>query len=453
MQIKVKPLTIAISLVLSACNSSDSNSPTPTVTPTPAASVTLSGVVADDYIGGAIVCLDVNENNACDAGEPQGVTADGTGRYTFEVPNGVSTNYPIVADIPAGASNADSNTGQVQQRTIFSSPAGQGAVISPISTLVHHKIKNDAALTLETAKSAVASDLKTSVAAADLLKDFIKEAENEAADTANTKTEYRDLHRATIILTELMGKELGNAVNAAPSASQESVLDLMMKKMMEIELKKEGTLSGKTLITATNGVVKAHEDEGTFTNADFSRVDLGDDDEQERYGNFVAEIAEHEALHSGSCVAVRSDDNDEEEGNDNDDEEEDGDDDDNNEQEGNEGDDEGQDLDDSSEVNETCVTPTTPAPTTPAPTTPAPTTTPTPTPSTAAGKALYASKSCSASSCHGVNPANGKNKISRAVSASVTRSAINSNKGGMGFLVGISDADLQAIADYVRNPQ
>jgi hypothetical protein len=45
------------------------------------------------------------------------------------------------------------------------------------------------------------------------------------------------------------------------------------------------------------------------------------------------------------------------------------------------------------------------------------------------------------------------NKIGRAVNASVTRSAINRNKGGMGFLAGISDADLQAIADYVKNPQ
>jgi hypothetical protein len=37
----------------------------------------------------------------------------------------------------------------------------------------------------------------------------------------------------------------------------------------------------------------------------------------------------------------------------------------------------------------------------------------------------------------------------------VTRNAIVNNKGGMGVLsrAGITDAELQAIADYVKNPQ
>ncbi len=79
----------------------------------------------------------------------------------------------------------------------------------------------------------------------------------------------------------------------------------------------------------------------------------------------------------------------------------------------------------------------------------------TPTPSTAEGKALYVSLGCAASSCHGATPLSGKNDIDRAINPAVTRNAIVNNKGGMGVLsrAGITDAELQAIADYVKNPQ
>ncbi|MDD2817087.1 MAG: cytochrome c [Thiotrichaceae bacterium] len=62
---------------------------------------------------------------------------------------------------------------------------------------------------------------------------------------------------------------------------------------------------------------------------------------------------------------------------------------------------------------------------------------------TAAGQSLF---NTSCSGCHG-SPAG----IRSAASATLTRSAINSNKGGMGMLKGMSDADLAAIASYVQS--
>ncbi len=69
----------------------------------------------------------------------------------------------------------------------------------------------------------------------------------------------------------------------------------------------------------------------------------------------------------------------------------------------------------------------------------------------ALGKELYATH-CSSSGCHGVDPSRGTNEIYDAVNPRETREAINRNKGGMGFLNFLTDAELQAIADYVRNP-
>ncbi|BCG63588.1 MAG: hypothetical protein methR_P1316 [Methyloprofundus sp.] len=67
------------------------------------------------------------------------------------------------------------------------------------------------------------------------------------------------------------------------------------------------------------------------------------------------------------------------------------------------------------------------------------------------GRDLY--QNCSSSNCHGSDPQRGQNKIFRATESAKTRSAINRNKGGMGFLNFLTDADLQAISDFVRNPQ
>jgi mono/diheme cytochrome c family protein len=89
-------------------------------------------------------------------------------------------------------------------------------------------------------------------------------------------------------------------------------------------------------------------------------------------------------------------------------------------------------------VPEPVVTP--PAPVVTAPT---PVVTPPAVSNTAAGQGLF---NTSCSGCHG-SPAG----IRSASNASLTRSAINSNKGGMGMLKGMSDADLAAIASYVQS--
>jgi mono/diheme cytochrome c family protein len=91
------------------------------------------------------------------------------------------------------------------------------------------------------------------------------------------------------------------------------------------------------------------------------------------------------------------------------------------------------------------VTAPTPVVTPPAPvvTAPTPVVTPPAVSNTAAGQGLF---NTSCSGCHG-SPAG----IRSASNASLTRSAINSNKGGMGMLKGMSDADLAAIASYVQS--
>lgn len=56
------------------------------------------------------------------------------------------------------------------------------------------------------------------------------------------------------------------------------------------------------------------------------------------------------------------------------------------------------------------------------------------------------------SGCHGFHPEQNINRILRASNPANILRAINANSGGMRFLSYLSDSDLEAIANYVRNP-
>lgn len=105
----------------------------------PAAPVALSGVVADGPLKGATVCLDQNDNGACDAGEPQSTT-DADGRYRFDVPAEQAGSHGIVAQVPAEA--IDKDTGQaIGAALVLKAPASgsagaQSVVVSPLTTVV-----------------------------------------------------------------------------------------------------------------------------------------------------------------------------------------------------------------------------------------------------------------------------------------------------------------------------
>jgi hypothetical protein len=124
----LKILFIGSCLVcLVACGGSSNSDSTPK---------SLSGKVIDGYIQGAQVCLDVNNNLACDAGEPS-TTSGADGSYAFTYSGSISGKH-ILAVVDAGAIDLDS--GPVIEPFSLLAPAESSKTVTPLSTLVSHEM-------------------------------------------------------------------------------------------------------------------------------------------------------------------------------------------------------------------------------------------------------------------------------------------------------------------------
>lgn len=124
--------------LLQACGGSDDPAPAPDPVP---ATVAISGVVADGPLQGATACYDLNDNGACDSGEPS-ATSDADGKYSFSVDAGVAGQHAVVAQVPATAIDKDTGAAIGAALVLLSPPTGtsgaQAVVVSPLTTVVAH---------------------------------------------------------------------------------------------------------------------------------------------------------------------------------------------------------------------------------------------------------------------------------------------------------------------------
>lgn len=156
------PLSLAVSsaivaLSLTACGGGSDddvvavNPPTPVVGGTPLTpvdpgnpnQVVLSGlVVLNSTVSGATVCIDLNTNNACDAGEPGATPTALDGRYTVvydstQIAAATVNASRLIAVVPSTARDASLPGGTlVEQGIVMSAAVANNAQINPLTTLV-----------------------------------------------------------------------------------------------------------------------------------------------------------------------------------------------------------------------------------------------------------------------------------------------------------------------------
>lgn len=117
------------------------------VTPVPPAPppVTLTGqVLGAGPVAQALVCIDLNDNNECDDGEPKSAPTDAEGRYRLSYTHADAAASKALAAAPllavVGTGAAKANSAWADAPYFLKAPAGQPAVLSPLSTLVQRVV-------------------------------------------------------------------------------------------------------------------------------------------------------------------------------------------------------------------------------------------------------------------------------------------------------------------------
>ena len=173
----------------------------------------VSGVVADGYLVGAEVFLDLNDNKVWDEGEPKATTGE-HGLYTLEGVTGADVAaHPVVVRVPANAVDEDTNT-QVGSEYLMSAPPGLPEFVSPLTTLVHNQLEENPALGVSAAEDAVKSQMGMTGTTIDLFKDYVAEKEasgNSAEDQAN----YAKAHEIAKVVAAVVRENLAVVGNSA----------------------------------------------------------------------------------------------------------------------------------------------------------------------------------------------------------------------------------------------
>jgi len=197
-----------IAAVLAACGGNDGDvtaaapAPAPAVVPT---TTPVAVTVIDGAIRNALVCVDKNLNNACDADEPSGRT-DASGNVTLQVVNADAGRFPVLAIV--GTDAVDADHGAVPTAFKLKTPADKpaaGYVVSPLTTLVQTTIE-DTGITRSAAEAAVQNQLGVS---GSLFQDFTKsDAEKFGSSTVN----LGNIARMIVVTTQENTKNLSSAI-------------------------------------------------------------------------------------------------------------------------------------------------------------------------------------------------------------------------------------------------
>lgn len=197
---KKNALTIAVSAALIAMfagcgGGGGSDSPEEPPAPT---LVTLSGTVAvNQAVKNAVVCLDLNANNACDANEPVSAKTGADGNYSLsykssEVTPAQASTSSLVALIQSGSISdgatsidaADTTTALTTKSYALKQVPGKSGQINPLTTLVAAGVAQG--MTEATSRANVAVQLSIAEAKIDNYRDDPVSDPSQVQDNART---------------------------------------------------------------------------------------------------------------------------------------------------------------------------------------------------------------------------------------------------------------------------
>ena len=203
---RANPFLVLPLLLLAACGGGGGGGGNSA--PTPVANQSLSGTVADGYLAGATVCLDLNSNGLCDNGEPSTTTTAG-GAYSLSFPGSTSlTGLNLVVNVPVGAIDSDFPSTPISLPYKLAAPASANVSgvlnINPLMALVAGAMRNNSSLSYSAATTLVLTTLG------------LPSTVNPAADYLATGTANPAVHNVNQLLaTVLQNLNANGATNTA----------------------------------------------------------------------------------------------------------------------------------------------------------------------------------------------------------------------------------------------
>lgn len=219
---KYSSIAIIVAL-LSACGGGGGGSstaqpqPAQPSQPTQKPTAQLAGVAIDGYLRNARVCLDVNDNLVCDSADGAIVLTDEQGRYTLPVNEEEAKEHNIIVQAVANQTiDMDTPDTPISSSFTYMSEAKNGAVVSPISTMVT-SVAAEKNITIAEAEKQVSVSIGIS---SDVFNsDFV----------ASTEVEAQQVHALARGLTQVLqesNKALGRNKDQARLNSLLTDLDL-----------------------------------------------------------------------------------------------------------------------------------------------------------------------------------------------------------------------------------
>lgn len=209
---------LAAMVATTGCSNSSSSS-------SDSAETTLSGNAADGYLAGAKVCLDLNENGACDDGEPSATTGT-NGAFTLDdVTQEQIDTYPLVVEIIVGETIDEDNPGEAITRVYsLTAPAGS-TFISPLTTMIQNEIREQG-VSAEEAKERIRTRLGTDI---DPSADYVAGADDET-----NGDEYARLHKVAQVTRALIqnNRELIEQVAGDAEISPDDLIAMIMNQVL-----------------------------------------------------------------------------------------------------------------------------------------------------------------------------------------------------------------------------
>lgn len=252
---------ITAAALVAACGGGDGSDDPVAAPPPPPNSVSIAGKAVDGALQGATACYDLNDNRACDSGEPVSGPSAADGSFTITgVPTAQAGQRRVIVNVPATAIDADTGAA-VGTAFVMMAPAtgNSGAVfVSPLTTLVQQQMDSAG----QTRDQAVAFVQQQTGLAVSPLADFTAPSNADNTRVANaarlltsTQRQQAAAVAAAVGQTDLSGAAVTQAdVDAAIRRAVVGALPAIGAAAGDPAL---AGRSGNDLITAVNGLAAA----------------------------------------------------------------------------------------------------------------------------------------------------------------------------------------------------